>query len=345
MTSATTEVQSGLEGRSRVRDRDRGARPRGWRAALPRASTSRSSSATSRSARSGGCSSTASCCRGCRRPSRIALSVRSGDPRVDVQSALAMLAPQWGFGQLIDISDEEARDNLARASVMALSFVAQSARGIGKPPVSQREVDKATPNRRAVPDPLARRGQPQARRGDRRVLDLGRRARDERLDVHRARRRVDRRRRRRRAERRGRRAVRPAARRRPVRVLTDARRGRRDGRRRALRQGPARSRRPADGLRPSHLPRRGPTGAGAAADREAARTRRGSRSPRRSRRPRSPSCRRASPTACWRPTSSSGRPSCSTSPRSRRSCSRRCSRVRGRPAGRRTSWSRSARAG
>jgi citrate synthase len=72
------------------------------------------------------------------------LSVRSGDPRVDVQAALAMLAPQWGFEQLIDISDEEARDNLARASVMALSFVAQSARGIGKPPVSQGEVDKAT---------------------------------------------------------------------------------------------------------------------------------------------------------------------------------------------------------
>ncbi|HYZ82540.1 MAG TPA: citrate synthase 2 [Solirubrobacteraceae bacterium] len=73
-----------------------------------------------------------------------ALSVHSGDPRVDVQSALAMLGPQWGFAQLIDISDEEARDNLARASVMALSFVAQSARGIGKPPVSQREIDKAT---------------------------------------------------------------------------------------------------------------------------------------------------------------------------------------------------------
>src|SRR6202451_2278969 len=72
------------------------------------------------------------------------LGVHSGDPRVDVQSALARLAPQWGFRELIDISDEEARDNLARASVMALSFVAQSARGIGKPPVPQREVDKAT---------------------------------------------------------------------------------------------------------------------------------------------------------------------------------------------------------
>src|SRR5436309_1773097 len=72
------------------------------------------------------------------------LHIHSGDPRVDVQSALAMLAPQWGFGQLIDLSDEAARDNLARASVMALSFVAQSARGIGKPPVSQREIHQAT---------------------------------------------------------------------------------------------------------------------------------------------------------------------------------------------------------
>ena len=77
-----------------------------------------------------------------------ALTVHSGDPRVDVQSALAMLAPQWGFRQLIDISDEDARNDLARASVMALSFVAQSARGIGRPPVSQREVDKA----RSIPE-------------------------------------------------------------------------------------------------------------------------------------------------------------------------------------------------
>ena len=72
------------------------------------------------------------------------LAVRSGDPLVDVQAALAMLAPEWGFGQLIDISDEEARDQLARASVMALSFVAQSARGAGRPPVPQSEVDKGT---------------------------------------------------------------------------------------------------------------------------------------------------------------------------------------------------------
>jgi citrate synthase len=72
------------------------------------------------------------------------LSVRSGDPRVDVQSALAMLAPEWGFGQLIDISDAQARDDLARASVMALSFVAQSARGAGRPPVPQRRIDEGS---------------------------------------------------------------------------------------------------------------------------------------------------------------------------------------------------------
>ncbi len=70
------------------------------------------------------------------------LTVRSGDHRVDVQSALAMLAPEWGFGQLIDITDEQARENLARASVMALSFVAQSARGVGQPPVPQEQVDE-----------------------------------------------------------------------------------------------------------------------------------------------------------------------------------------------------------
>jgi citrate synthase len=72
------------------------------------------------------------------------LTVRSGDPRVDVQSALAMLAPEWGIRPLLDLTDEEARDALARASVLALSFVAQSARGLGKPWVPQSEVDKAT---------------------------------------------------------------------------------------------------------------------------------------------------------------------------------------------------------
>ncbi len=76
------------------------------------------------------------------------LGIRSGDPRVDVQSALAVLGPQWGFRPLIDVDDAQARDDLARASVMALSFVAQSARGIGRPPVPQSEIDQA----RSIPE-------------------------------------------------------------------------------------------------------------------------------------------------------------------------------------------------
>src|SRR4051795_4317982 len=76
------------------------------------------------------------------------LTVRTGDPRVDVQSALAQLAPEWGLQQLIDIGDEQARTDLARAAVMALSFVAQSAGGLGQPPVPQAEVDKA----RSIPE-------------------------------------------------------------------------------------------------------------------------------------------------------------------------------------------------
>ncbi len=72
------------------------------------------------------------------------IPVHSGDIRVDVQSALAMLAPAWGMRQLLDISDEQARDDLARASVMALSFVAQSARGPGLPMVPQRQVDSGS---------------------------------------------------------------------------------------------------------------------------------------------------------------------------------------------------------
>ncbi|MEJ7702432.1 MAG: hypothetical protein WKF47_01550 [Geodermatophilaceae bacterium] len=57
------------------------------------------------------------------------IPVHTGDVRVDVQAALAMLTPIWGFRPLLDISDDQARDNLARAAVMALSYVAQSAPG------------------------------------------------------------------------------------------------------------------------------------------------------------------------------------------------------------------------
>jgi citrate synthase len=71
------------------------------------------------------------------------LPVHSGDVRVDVQSAIAMLAPARGFKPLLDISDEEARDNLAQTSVMVLSYLAQAARGIVAPAVPDSEIDKA----------------------------------------------------------------------------------------------------------------------------------------------------------------------------------------------------------
>jgi len=70
------------------------------------------------------------------------IPVHSGDVRVDVQAATAMLAPAWGLKPLLDISDEEARNQLARVSVMVLSYVAQSARGTA-PAVPQSEIDKA----------------------------------------------------------------------------------------------------------------------------------------------------------------------------------------------------------
>ncbi|MGH8793720.1 MAG: citrate synthase 2 [Stackebrandtia sp.] len=71
------------------------------------------------------------------------LPVHTGDVRVDAQSAVAMLAPYWGLGQLLDISDAQAREDLARVSVTALSYIAQSARGVGRPAVSQKEIDQS----------------------------------------------------------------------------------------------------------------------------------------------------------------------------------------------------------
>jgi len=72
------------------------------------------------------------------------IPVHTGDVRVDVQAALAMLSPYWGYKPLLDIDDDDAREQLARASVMALSYVAQSARGIGVPAVPQSRIDQCT---------------------------------------------------------------------------------------------------------------------------------------------------------------------------------------------------------
>jgi len=70
------------------------------------------------------------------------IPVHTGDVRVDVQAALAMLSPIWGYRPLLDVSDEEAREQAARASIMALSYMAQSARGIGAPAVPQSRIDQ-----------------------------------------------------------------------------------------------------------------------------------------------------------------------------------------------------------
>ena len=77
------------------------------------------------------------------------LAFRTGDPRVDVQAAIAALAPEWGFPPLTDVSPEVARDQLARTASATLSFVAQAARregsglgGGGRPPVPQARIDE-----------------------------------------------------------------------------------------------------------------------------------------------------------------------------------------------------------
>ena len=72
------------------------------------------------------------------------IPIHSGDVRVDVQSAITMLAPAWGLRQLLDIDDDTARENLAHVSVMALSYVAQAARGLGLPMVPQSHIDEAS---------------------------------------------------------------------------------------------------------------------------------------------------------------------------------------------------------
>ena len=199
--------------------------------------------------------------------------------------------------------------------------------------------------RRAVHDPLEGRGRPGAREGDRRLLELRRRARHERLHVHRPGDHQHRRRRGGRVLRRDRRDERPAARRRPVAGARHDRGGREVRRRRGLRQGAARLRRAADGLRAPRLPRRGPARPGAAsygarARRAALRGRRGAREGRAGRAPRAPS----------RPGARDQRGVLGGDrPRLRRgagaTCSPRCSPVPAPAAGRRTSSSRRPPAG
>jgi citrate synthase len=59
----------------------------------------------------------------------LELQDASGSVMADLQAGLATLGPKWGLRQLVDITPEEARDDLARLSAAALSIVAQAARG------------------------------------------------------------------------------------------------------------------------------------------------------------------------------------------------------------------------
>jgi citrate synthase len=72
-------------------------------------------------------------------PAYEELPVRTGGYMSDLQSGLAVLGGRWGLKQLIDIDDAQAKEDLRRLSSVALSLVAQSARGEA-PPVPRETV-------------------------------------------------------------------------------------------------------------------------------------------------------------------------------------------------------------
>ncbi len=71
-----------------------------------------------------------------------ALPLHTSDTRVDLQAAVAALAPAWGLAPLVDTPAEEARAQLARISAQAVDFVAQSARGSHLSPVPDDDVSR-----------------------------------------------------------------------------------------------------------------------------------------------------------------------------------------------------------
>jgi citrate synthase len=82
---------------------------------------------------------------GARLPVDISLpAFSSGDVRVDVQASLPLLAPTRGFAPLLDITDAQARDQLAQTTAATLAYAARSARG-DLPEVPQSLLD-ATPS-------------------------------------------------------------------------------------------------------------------------------------------------------------------------------------------------------
>ena len=84
------------------------------------------------------------------------LEHRTGGYMSDLQSALAGLSGKWQLGQLIDIDDDQAKEDLRRVSAAALSIVAQSARGADKPVPEEKVMEGHTAAERFL---LAWRGE------------------------------------------------------------------------------------------------------------------------------------------------------------------------------------------
>lgn len=71
------------------------------------------------------------------------LPIHTGDVRVDVQAAIAMATTEFNFKPLLDISDEQAREDLAHTSVTAMAYVAQSARGEDLPKIPDEKINES----------------------------------------------------------------------------------------------------------------------------------------------------------------------------------------------------------
>src|SRR2546425_6148441 len=63
----------------------------------------------------------------------ISLAEPSGNAPSDLQAGLATLSAKWQLKKVVDIAQEQARNDLARVSAAALSIVAQSMRGAQPP--------------------------------------------------------------------------------------------------------------------------------------------------------------------------------------------------------------------
>jgi citrate synthase len=72
---------------------------------------------------------------------KIELQEPSGSVPADLQAGLATLGPKFGMKKIIDIDDEQARNDLALLSASTLTIVAQAARG-KQPPVPDSEVEQ-----------------------------------------------------------------------------------------------------------------------------------------------------------------------------------------------------------